>query len=406
VAIKPYNVVVLSSDGINAEEMSVYGYGRQTTPFLDSVNSEFRVYQNAFSNNGNTTGSITSLLTGRSPLTTDVVYPPDALDATDAQLSLPYLLGNEGWYRSNWAVPHYADATDQNLVGSFDVDNGDDISGSLLEALPWSTGPQRWFMVSTLQAVQGLALDVLGIEELDNPFGQIEVVIGNTITDADRVAAIRSEIRESDRFFINAHFMVTHGPVFDIDEPEFSRGSKQKELWEGDFYDDAIRAFDSNVRAVYEALESNQNLDDTILIVTSDHGQRYDATRRVPLLIRFPGGENAGRSDINVQRMDVAPTILDVLGYQTPRWMSGHSLLDESDVPDDRQFLAATTAKRNFSHRMGFRTGRNDIVITAIRCDGWLQKHPDGTVDRGTIKGSTSTCHVSPSIPDGALTAH
>ena len=71
--VDPLNVVILSSDGIDADRTSVYGYERQTTPFLDEKRSEFRVFENAFANNGNTTGSITSLLNGMSPLSTQVV---------------------------------------------------------------------------------------------------------------------------------------------------------------------------------------------------------------------------------------------------------------------------------------------------------------------------------------------
>jgi hypothetical protein len=63
------NVVILSSDGVNAENMSVYGYARETTPFLDSKAAEFAIFEFSFANSYGTYGSMASMLTGMSPIT-------------------------------------------------------------------------------------------------------------------------------------------------------------------------------------------------------------------------------------------------------------------------------------------------------------------------------------------------
>jgi hypothetical protein len=129
---KPYNVVILSSDGINASSMSAYGYDRKTTPFLDSVKSEFLMARSAYPNNGHTTGAITSLLTGMLPTQTKVVFPPDNLTGKNAYRSLPRLLRNQGYRTNNIAVPYYADAAEQNILEAFDRNNNASMLGTSL----------------------------------------------------------------------------------------------------------------------------------------------------------------------------------------------------------------------------------------------------------------------------------
>ena len=241
--------------------------------------------------------------------------------------------------------------------------------------------------------------DVLGIEEIDNPFGQVSLITGDTVSDADRLSAVRDEIETRSPFFINTHFMVTHGPAFRVEKRVFSSGQKQQDPWQRDFYDDAVLQFDSYVARVYEALETSGKLDDTILIVTSDHGIEYDTSKRVPLMIRLPHGRDAGRSTVNVQRMDIAPTILDALGLQKPAWMVGESLLRPEELSNDRQILATSVSVRQFSNHFGFRSGRNDVVLTSIRCQSWIRRAPDGSTEHGAVTGSTSRCREEPVKP-------
>ena len=395
----PANVVILSSDGIDAEHMSVYGYGRETTPFLDSKKSEFRIFNNAFANAGNTTGSITSLLTGMSPFTTGVVYPPDALNEAHAFQSLPHMLHEAHYYTSNWALPHYADGLTQNLADAFDVDNGYAVGTSLLTDMPLGAGTARWFVVETIENTMGLVKDVLGIAPLDNDFMQVAAVDGQTLNDDERLEAVVADIGEHNRFFINTHFLGTHGPTFAIDHPHFTRNQRMTEPYQQDFYDDAIRDFDHQISTVYEELLRTGKLDNTILIVTSDHGMLGDPTMRVPLLFRFPSRAVTGRSSINVQRTDVAPTVLDVLGIAVPPWMDGLSILDTSDVPVDRTIYVARVEEWVRAGNLGWRSS-DDLTVTAIRCRRFVKVLASGEVQHGRVIGSDAECDLNPATPE------
>jgi arylsulfatase len=96
-------------------------------------------------------------------------------------------------------------------------------------------------------------------------------------------------------------------------EQKFSAGQsiQDQEPWSDDFYDDSILDFDMNVGEVIDELTKLGLLENTILIIGSDHGQQWNQLNRLPLIIRFPQGQYAGRIQTNVQNLDIAPTILD-----------------------------------------------------------------------------------------------
>jgi arylsulfatase A-like enzyme len=394
------NVLILSADGIAADRMSVYGYDRATTPFLESRASEFMGFRNAFTNNGNTTGSITALLTGMSPLTTGVVYPPDRLSGDYALRTLPRLLGEVGYYRSNWAVPHFADERDQNLVAAFDMNNGANTSKPIVPRLPVAAGVARWFLSNTFDESWKLLADVAGTRGLDNDFAQVaHIEDGSSLTDQERLGGILEDVRKDVPFFINAHFMGTHGPRFEVQRPFFSLGEVQEDDFARDFYDDALRQFDAYAADIFVALERAGKLDSTLIIITSDHSIRHVASERVPLLIRFPAGKNAGWHDVNVQRLDIAPTVLDFVGFRTPSWMEGLSLLDLDDLPHDRQISALNTVSAENVPGLGWIRRDDNTLLTVVRCDSYLTRDAAGEVRRGQVPGSTSPCRDLPRVP-------
>lgn len=335
-----YNVLIISSDGIDADRMSLYGYDRPTTPFLDEKSGEFLICRNAFTNNASTTGSITSLFTGRSPMTTHVIYPPDILVGEDTVMHLPGILGRYGYYRSNWSVPYYADAASQNILDSFENNvDGLDVSNWLPIN---NVGVGGWFVRRTVSDIQALTLDVLNIQEATNPFEQITGG-GNTLSDQQRFDGVLSDISSTQPFFTHVHFMDTHGPRFAPVNPLFSAGVEQTKKFQTDFMDDAIHDFDSRVARIYAALEQAGKLDDTILVVTTDHPMKYKTTRRIPILIRLPHMSATGDVIENVQRIDLAPTILSLLNIPVPDWMEGQDLLQP--IPPDRMIIAMAPRK-------------------------------------------------------------
>jgi len=119
-------------------------------------------------------------------------------------------------------------------------------------------------------------------------------------------------------------------------------------------YAGEIAYVDRQIAHVVAALEETRQLDDTIVIITSDHGENigehglmghvlcvYDTLLRVPLVIRYPGRFRAGALDERlVQLTDLLPTLVDIVDPEAVALLpqvSGRSLLS----PDDRGFAVA-----------------------------------------------------------------
>ena len=90
------NILLLASDGLNADHMSVYGYLRDTTPFIKTFSKKALVFDNFLPSTGNSGGSIASILTGKLPTQIKVIYPPDILRGKDAYEHLPAILRKQG----------------------------------------------------------------------------------------------------------------------------------------------------------------------------------------------------------------------------------------------------------------------------------------------------------------------
>lgn len=109
-----------------------------------------------------------------------------------------------------------------------------------------------------------------------------------------------------------------------------------------------IEHFDNHVSKAIELLKSKGLYQDTLVIVTSDHGMAfprakanlYDIGTRVPLAIKPPNMGSRNVCDSLVSLMDLAPTILDYANIDIPLTMTGTSLrafLSGSDSARDRR---------------------------------------------------------------------
>ncbi len=117
------NIILLGIDGVNAANMSVYGYEKETTPNITRLAKNALIIENAFSNAGRTGGSLTSLLTGKDPITTKVIYPPDILMGQDAYQLIPGILKQAGYHTVQITDPFFGDAYSRNLKNGFDIAN-------------------------------------------------------------------------------------------------------------------------------------------------------------------------------------------------------------------------------------------------------------------------------------------
>ena len=322
---KKPNIILIGCDGVNADHTSVYGYERDTTPNLRKIAQHSLVAENAFSNAGNTAGSVVSILTGKYPTETRVLYVPDILTGQDAFQHLPGLLHAQGYYTEELGVKHYLDAYDLNVQNGFDEVN--ERQGGSSIKLPLVGFNVEYFFAQLVERISARLLHIFYIKDMENPLTLVLEDTQANINDQKKVKQAIKLVEEIDApVFIHVHFMRTHGPKFHPKEQVFSQGETQVEYWMPDFYDDAIHECDANIGKIFDSIELDHN-EETIIVIYSDHNMKFSTDQRVPLLISFPNGDFAGRIKNNVQNMDIAPTLLDYLGVDIPEWMEGVSLL-------------------------------------------------------------------------------
>jgi hypothetical protein len=346
------NIVLLGGDGLKASHLSVYGYGLDTTPFLREFSNGGLMAENHFSNAASSGGSVASMLTGKLPTETGVIYPPDILVGIDAFQHLPGILKRHGYQNIEIAVSHYADAYDLNIQNGFDKVNFRSYEGSKVITLAhhFVNLESVYFLSQLRQRISDRIFHIYFIHEMINPYAEVtNPTPASSVDDRRRIDELLTQLSEIEApVFAHVHMMGTHGPIFFPRKRVFSKGIIQDQRWMDEFYDDAILDFDEYVREVIERLTQMGELDNTIVIIYSDHGMLYKTDERIPLIIRFPDAQFTGHIRSNTQNLDIAPTILDYLGILQPNWMSGRSLID-GEPERLRHILSAAWNPRNLT---------------------------------------------------------
>jgi len=329
------NVVLLIMDTVRAASMSLYGYSRPTTPVLDSLAAHAVVFDHAYSVAPWTAPSHASMMSGQwaSVAGADYLHPMHDSLATVAQM-----LGAQG-YVSGGFMSNTGYAGHQSGI-SRGFTHFEDFPLSVAQAL-WSTtltqtGSGRLIVQGILQrepwrvrnAITRPDLRTVTVREGER---QSAAVI------ADRFITWRDRERAEGRpYFAMLNFMDAHAPY---DPPDGFRSRFANGAREVDRYDGGIAYEDSVIGTIVSRLRDRGELDRTILIVTSDHGEQWGEhgleshgnslflpLLHVPLLIRDPRLESPGRRVVRlVSLRDLAATILDLVGVPSGT-IPGHSL--------------------------------------------------------------------------------
>ena len=158
-------------------------------------------------------------------------------------------------------------------------------------------------------------------------------------------------------------------------------------------YDADVAAADEQVRRLFVDLEERGFLDDhTVVAITSDHGEEflehggtshgftlYEESVRVPLILLGRGVPRGHRVRENVSLVDLAPTLLELLGIAAPPRFEGRSMLRGPDqspgpVPSDEVLL-------QLELMFGNDTARRRHLRAIVRHDDKLLTRRDGSAE-------------------------
>ena len=172
------------------------------------------------------------------------------------------------------------------------------------------------------------------------------------------------------RMFTDPAYQGRNKNSVDFDIDEFIGGTDLENKWNNltpadakqisALYDGCTRQFDDCVKRIVDALKKNGQYDNTIIIISSDHGDDLyepgatlghglsfhggDQTNHVPMLVYIPGMTKQIFPQ-TVRTIDVAPTILELLSIERPSTWDGKSFapwIQKSAAPVSRPFYAET----------------------------------------------------------------
>lgn len=360
------NILLLVLDCVRADGLGIYGNPRQVTPRLDELAGRSRRYTQARSAAVWTLPSHTSIFTGLHPCQHGVNVENRFLDATIPTLAetVQQVGYQTAAFSTNaWVGPH------------FGLDRGFEHFSALWRIFP-SMGKKSfpWWEKALRKRV--LERHDKGARKLNN-----------------YVERWWREERNPDRpyflfgLYLDAHLPYEPPPGYaehllqgkalrharDANQDAWAYMAKEVTMTSQDFdglralYDAEIAYVDTQLGALLDFLESVGGLDNTVIIITSDHGENigdhglmdhqycvYDSLAHIPLIIHHTDHFPTGKEDHLIQHTDLFPTILDLAGSPEILDLPGRSLLDTQHATHNTQ-CAITQYTAPHRHRFARR---------------------------------------------------
>jgi arylsulfatase A-like enzyme/tetratricopeptide (TPR) repeat protein len=298
---RPWNVLLVTFDTTRADRIESYGNDRVKTPTLSRLASEGYQFDNAFSAVPITTPSHSTIMTGLYPMAHGV-RDNGLFTLGKSQVTLAEMLKEKG-YATAAAVGAYPVTSRFGLNQGFDFFD-DHLTGFVEDYLGQRATPKTRLFFDERRAAQvnEAVLPWLS-EHAENPF------------------------------FLWVHYFDPHQP--------FEPPPPYDQLYADDLYNGEIAYSDESLGSLISHLEKLGQLDRTLIVMVSDHGEglgehnevthavlAYNSTLHVPLIIRPPSGEPVGTViKQHVGTVDILPTILDLLGMGIPDTLQGRSLV-------------------------------------------------------------------------------
>lgn len=335
------NVILISIDTLGAKHLGIYGYtNRATSPFIDYISKQKGlVFENAISQASWTFPSHTAMLTSKYPSDFGVWEPFDKLP--NEAITITEIFKNNGYKTQGFSNGFFVqpewgfDQGFDGFSGSLDPKNFHDSPKIFTDALSWiennKNPPFFVFMrpwnINSMGKPSNEALEGIGINAASWQAVKNEEII------AANIRPTGSTKEERERFELE--------------------------------YDAKIREIDSGFEKLYSGLDKLKLLNNTIIIITGDHGEEfgehgttrfhtslYDETTRVPLIILFPKLQPNRLKQVAEIR-SIPKTITAALNIYPSINLEGENLLDYLN-PDAPEVIAknATVLDRDWFFRL------------------------------------------------------
>ncbi len=365
----PRQILLFSIDTLRADHLGCYGYSRNTSPHIDALAAQSRVYLHAYPAGCWTMPSHMSLLTGTLPSRHGVNMNWDA--------------PREGGYRVlNEQIP---------LISAVIKKHRPSMTTIRFAQLPGRLGFDRGF----------------DLDMENDPF--------HSENEYRQLLKIIRRHRGGD-FFLFAHTWMVHAPyssarflrngeisredqdfVFHLRDKQSPDSHKRlsefikKKGWFTprdckDLYDGGIRRVDDGIGRLINDLKGLGLYEKMLIVVVSDHGEHfgehlperfyndhgkdfYEESIRVPLILKYPHCEETGRVQTPVSLIDVVPTLLHLSGVPAHDAIQGRILPETDSRSTPVPVVGEAISLKGFERKM-IRLNAFKLIIT--------MNHPHG----------------------------
>ena len=399
------NVILITIDCLRADHVGFMGYNRNTTPFLDSLARKSAVFTNAFSAAPYTTASFTSIFTGTYPIYKGNVLIKD-------RTTLAEILRDHNYWtvgvHSNAQFSRFLDYG-KGFVVFEDLEIFSDRPDKKENSL------KSVFFSYARKIYQSSPSSVKNILSKSYYLFTLKLLKSQRPPYASAVETTRKAFQHLEQssfpFFLWIHYMDTHHPYFPP-EQFFEELSNQKlDILKGirfikrilhsrynptdeekqfviDLYDASIRYVDYAISLLFEFLDEHGFLDNTYVIITADHGEElwdhghyghgaqigrpmklYNEMIHVPLLIFGPDIKHS-EIQVPVSLVDIAPTVLNVLGVEYLGRSDGRNIMNT--LQKKRPVIAESISPGD---PLDYMRSQNKYELYAYIANGWKYIH-------------------------------
>jgi arylsulfatase A-like enzyme len=372
------NILMLGSDTLRADRLGTAGYRRALTPNLDRLAAGGAMLEQCYVPCARTAPSLLSLLTGMWPHHHGIRdnFVADAQAHLDL-LALPDLLTHAGYHTA--ALGDWAAAD----LGKFDL-------GFREVDVPADQWNLKFFLRQGPKDIR-LFLSLFSLNAIGKFFlEEIYFLAGVPLTRqlGLKTRQILARLGQGEQpFFLNVFMASTH-PPFASEYPYYTlfadpayrgpskfamarltdpfeiirRQGEPREEFDLDqildLYDGCVKSFDDEVGRILDYMEKSGLTRNTLVLVYSDHGMEFfehgtwgqgnsaigDFSARVPVILSGPLISQPVRLNRVTRTVDIAPTLLDLLGLPPNHQMDGHSLVAalRGEAPPDLPALYET----------------------------------------------------------------
>ncbi|NIQ04831.1 MAG: sulfatase-like hydrolase/transferase [Candidatus Korarchaeota archaeon] len=403
------NVILIVIDALRYENVGYHGYPKPTTPNIDYLAEKSFVFTNAFATTNVTDPSITSLLSGKYPMNHGITaHGPKVTDVhikkfRNSETKLLQEILQENGYKT----------VGIDFLGRWHK-NGFDQYLSERKKSVHKILKRVSDKLCSLLGKESCITNLIKIDKRNERAQSKEDILRDYRCTQTAQNKIKKFIPQNTPFFLFLHFWGTHIPYSPLNKflDLFMRYNYRERptldeilaetqgVWRERLerftvdvnstkemlarYDACIRCVDLMVQKVITTLKRERLFENTIIILTSDHGESltehgiyfdhhglYEESIHVPLIIKFP---DRGHKQIDslVQHTDILPTVLNYLNINIENSIDGHPLIPYiKNKEDPREIIY--TEEHHAQRKRSIRTKNYKYMYSPSKKDAICQ---------------------------------